>query len=192
MANSAAERASAERQELPVDGIAAAFRDAVTGPANIGAPAVIWSDRGSELIMHAAKLQVRALDNVLVVAVDTESAEFGAVPLIVRFVFGGNDDPASLVAATDDSALGHPAIAARWGKLFRDVVWAALVRLSVSHATRNGLVPTSLSITPQRLRFTAEPPVSVRDLAHDHVRRLRGGLVPDDQPADGTPDGGPA
>jgi peptidoglycan hydrolase-like protein with peptidoglycan-binding domain len=187
-----ARRADMRREELPIDTITAALRDALTGPANLGAPAVIWSDRGSQIIMHTGKLQAHARDNALIVAVDTESAEFGPVPLIVRFVFGDDKDPASLVAATDDNALGHPAIAARWGRLFRDVTWAALVRLSVSHATRHGLTPTSLHVTPDRLQFTAEPQVSVPNLARDHVRRLRGLTDTSDQEPHDDPAGGPA
>lgn len=187
MGNSSASSADARQSDLPVDALTRALRAALTGPGNAGASAVIWNDRGSQVILHVGKLQLRALDNALVVAIDTQSAEFGVAPLIVRFVFGGRDDPASLVAATDDSALGHPAIAARWGQLFRDVIWAALVRLSVSHAADHGLTPTAWEITPDRLRFAAGPEVSVRDLAEQHVRRLR----EDAQTRDRDPEGGP-
>lgn len=165
--------ADARQSDMPLDAVTGALRDALTGPRNAGAPVVIWSDRGSQVVLHVGKLQLRVLDSAVVVAVDTESVEFGVAPLIVRFVFGGQDDPASLVAATDESALGHPAVAARWGTLFREVIWAALVRLSVSHATSHGLAPASLEITPDRLRFAAGPEVPVRDLAEQHVRRLR-------------------
>lgn len=186
MSDSSAASAEARQDELRVDTVTGVLRDALTGPAHAGAPAVIWSDRGSQIVLHVGKLQIRPLQNTLVVAVDTQSAEFGVAPLIVRFVFGGRGDPASLVAATDDDALGHPAVAARWGKLFRDVMWAALVRLFVTHAAGNGLAPTSLEITPDGLRFAAGPEVSVRDLAEQHVRRLRA-----DRPTRET-EGGPA
>jgi hypothetical protein len=170
MSTASAAGADAWRDELRVDAVTAALRDALTGPRDAGAPVVVWSDRGSQLVLHVGKLQLRALENTLVVAVDTQSAEFGVVPLIVRFVFGGRDDPASLVAATDDGALGHPAIAARWGTLFRDVIWAALVRLLVSHSDSHGLAPASVEIGPDRFVFAARPEVSVRDLAERHHR----------------------
>jgi len=186
MSNPSAASADARQDDVPIDRVTGVIRDALTGPGHVGAPAVIWSDRGSQLVLHVGKLQLRAVENTLVVAVDTQSEEFGVAPLIARFVFGGRDDPASLVAATDDSALGHPAIAARWGKLFRDVLWAALVRLSVSHADGHGLTPMSLEIAPEWLRFTAGPQVSVRDLAEQHVRRLRAAGEPQ------NPEGEPA
>jgi hypothetical protein len=170
MSSASAAGADAWRDELRVDVVTAALRDALTGPRHQGVPVVVWSDRGSQVVLHVGKLQLRALENTLVVAVDTQSAEFGVVPLIVRFVFGGRDDPASLVAATDDGALGHPAIAARWGTLFRDVIWAALVRLLVSHADSHGLAPASVEIGPDRFVFAARPEVSVRDLAEQHHR----------------------
>ncbi|MEV6415810.1 hypothetical protein [Kribbella sp. NPDC051718] len=165
--------ADAWRDELRVDVVTAALQSALTGPRNVGASAVVWSDRGSQIVLHVGKLQLRALENTLVVAVDTQSAEFGVAPLIVRFVFGGREDPASLVAATDEGALGHPAVAARWGTLFRDVVWAALVRLLVSHADSHGLAPASVEIGPERFLFAAEPEVSVRELAEQHHRGRR-------------------
>jgi hypothetical protein len=180
MSNPSAASADARQDDLPIDRVAGVLRDALTGPANVGAPAVIWSDRGSQIVLHVGKLQVRAAENTLVVAVDTQSAEFGVASLIVRFVVGGRGDPASLVAATDDSALGHPAVAARWGKLVRDVLWAAVVRLSVSHAAGHGLTPMSLVIAPDRLRLVAGPQVSVRGLAEAHVRRHRAFGEPQD------------
>ncbi|MFI5706616.1 hypothetical protein [Kribbella sp. NPDC051620] len=162
--------ADARRDELRVDVVTAALQNALTGSRNAGASAVVWSDRGSQIVLHVGKLQLRALQNTIVVAVDTESAEFGVAPLIVRFVFGGRQDPASLVAATDEGALGHPAIAARWGTLFRDVIWAALVRLLVSHADSHGLAPASVEIGPDRFLFGARQEVSVRELAEQHHR----------------------
>src|SRR6185312_2434993 len=102
-----------------------AFQDAVCGPSHPGSATVIWSDGGAQILLHVGQLQAITQGSVLVVAVDTESAEFGVAPLVVRFVFGSEQDPGFLIAATDETALGHPQVAARWGELFRDVIWAA-------------------------------------------------------------------
>jgi len=142
-------------ESFSIEDFAAAIRDAITGPQHRGAPVVMWRDRGSDLLVHVAKLQVRLLANTIVVAVDTQSAEFQVAPVIVRFVFGGENDAASLVAATDEAALGHPSIASRWGELFRSVVWAALVRLAVTQANRRGMEPSSLLVDEGGLRFAA-------------------------------------
>jgi hypothetical protein len=104
------------------------------------------------------------------VAVDTESAEFGVAPLIVRFVFGTDKGPASLIAATDDRAFGHPQVAARWGDLFRDVIWAALTRLIEVRSA--GQAPAGLQFGPDGLQLSVQTPFSTVDLAVNHVNDL--------------------
>lgn len=158
---------------LPVDQLTLAVRAAVVGPADPKSPQVVWSDRGSQILLDVATLQVHLAADLLVVAVDTETTEFGKAPLIVRFVFGNDKDPASLVAVTDDTAHGHPSIATRWGTLFRDVVWAAIVRLSVAKAATHGLQPAAITLADNELQLIAQPAVSIPDLARAHVDALR-------------------
>ncbi len=105
------------------------------------------------------------------VAVDTESAEFGVAPLIVRFAFGSDGGPTSLIAATDASALGHPQVAARWGDLFRDVIWAAIARLVAARLRRR--CPRRAHGAARRARDQpCSRPFSAVDLAVAHVRDL--------------------
>jgi hypothetical protein len=151
--------------------LAQALRDALTGTAHAGEPEVIWEDRGSQILLHVGKLEVRTLDNVLVVAVDTETVELGATALIVRFVFGNARDPARLVASSDETVHGHPLVAARWGPLFRGVIWSAVVRLSEAHAAERGLQPKSIAIRKGQLHFAAETPASLQALAVAHLER---------------------
>lgn len=150
--------------------LAGIFRDGLCGPQHGGSPEVIWTDGGAQLVLHVGKLQVRAVESTLLVAVDTESAEFGTVPLIVRFVFGTEGGPASLVAATDAKALGHPQVAARWGDLLRDVIWAAFARLIEVEGSGNP--PTGIKVGADQLRIEFEDPFSVVALAETHVRDL--------------------
>jgi hypothetical protein len=169
---------------VPTQALTPALRDAITGPAHLGASMVVWSDRGSQLIMYVGKLVVQSLDTALVVAVDTESTEFGTQPLIVRFAFGSPQDPTTLVVATDNTALGHPLIAARWGDLFRGVVWAALVRYAVAQAGTKGLVPTGWHVSSEGLTMHAEEPVSLPELARAHVRAANAEALRQAQGAD--------
>jgi hypothetical protein len=155
---------------VATDTITKAFQDAVCGPAHLGSPEVIWSDGGAQILLYAAKLRAVTQGNVLIVAVDTESAEFGVAPLIVRFVFGSEQEPAFLVAATDETALGHPQVAARWGDLFRDVIWAAFARLAQVSAA--GKTPAGLRLSPTGLELTTNEPVPVVQAAREHVDDL--------------------
>jgi hypothetical protein len=155
---------------VATDAITKAFQDAVCGPAHTGSPEVIWSDGGAQILLHAGKLRAVTQGSVLIVAVDTESAEFGVAPLIVRFVFGSEQEPAFLVAATDETALGHPQVAARWGDLFRDVIWAAFARLAEVSAA--GQTPAGLRLSPAGLELTTHEPVPVVQAAREHVDDL--------------------
>lgn len=172
MAETPAVRRLATSEALPVEALTTAVRSAVCGPANVGSGTVIWSDRGSQILLHVDTLKVRTAKATVVVAVDTESAEFGVAPLIVRFVFGDGSGPASLVASSDPTALGHPQVAARWGNLFRDVVWAAIARLVDAQASRTGRRPGSITVGQDGLRLAAQPAFSLADLAAEHVRTL--------------------
>lgn len=158
---------------LPVDALTLALRAAVLGPANAGSAQVVWADRGSQILLDVRSLQAHLAGHLLVVAVDTETTEFGKAPLIVRFVFGDDKDPAALVAVTDDTAHGNPGIAARWGALFRNVIWAAIVRMSVAKAATRGLQPVAITLGDNHLQLVAQPAVSIPDLARAHIDALR-------------------
>jgi hypothetical protein len=160
---------------LSIDALAQAVRDALCGPSHAGSTSVVWEDRGSQMLMHVASLQVQTIEHALVVGVETETAEFGRAPLVVRFVFGSGRDPATLVASSDENVHGPPALAARWGSLFRDVVWTVIVRLADAHATERGLQARTISILGDHLRFTAEPVTDIQPLAVAH-RNAQAGL----------------
>ncbi|WP_426595719.1 hypothetical protein ACPPVS_08920 [Cellulomonas sp. McL0617] len=158
---------------VPLADLTAFVQAALTGPANAGAASVVWSDKGAQILLHVDKLQLRAVQGAVIVAVDTESVELGVAPLAVRFVFGSDAATAGLlVAATDESALGNPQVAARWGALFRDVVWAALLRYVESHATAKGLVPGGVSVSEHGLTLTPQRAFSFVGLAAEHVEPL--------------------
>jgi hypothetical protein len=159
---------------IAADSLTEWLRDALTGREHVGAPAVVWEDRDARVLLHVAKLQVRTAKTALVVAIDTETEEFGVAPLVVRFVFGTARSAAALVAATDEEVLGHPQVAARWGELFRSVIWAAIVRLSEAHAGERGQRPRSMSILGDHLRLASEPPVDVAAIARAHVDGAKG------------------
>jgi hypothetical protein len=155
---------------VSTDRLAQWLRDALTGAEHAGAPAVIWEDRGAQVLLHVGKLQVHTRGTALIVAVDTETEEFGRAPLIVRFVLGSARDAASLVASSDEVVHGDPRVAARWGPQFRSVVWAAIVRMAEAHAGERGLQARAMSILGDHLRLTAEPApaLSLRSRAIAH------------------------
>lgn len=162
MNDTAAHQAS-HVDNVPLAAVTKALRDALTGPAHAGVATIVWSDRGAQLLLLLDTLAVQALKDLLVVSIDTECIEFGRTSLIVRFSLGSDATGAALVAATDGVAHGHPSVAARWGGLFRQVVWAAIVRLHVARAADAGMHPHSITIGHEVLTLAhASTPLSAR------------------------------
>lgn len=159
-----------EEVTLKLGVVAGAFREALCGPRHHDSPEVVWSDGGAQILLHVGKLQVRTTENTVVVAVDTESEEFGVAALMTRFVFGADKGPASLVAATDAQALGHPQVAARWGELFRDVIWAAFARLV--EVEGQGRTPVRIEIGRAALGITFQRSEPLPTLARTHLESL--------------------
>jgi hypothetical protein len=145
------------------------IRSALTGP-NLTQPgeAIIWQDAGDEVLVHLSTLQIRLVPPAAFAAIDLESDQTGRGTLIVRFVFG--KDPAGLFATTDEVVRGHPQLAARWGPIFRDLIWCALTRLSSDHAAERGLAPLQLSITSGNLQFHASKSLSLPDRVNQIVK----------------------
>jgi hypothetical protein len=137
---------------------------ALTGQ-NVTAPteAIIWQDAGDEVLVHLSTLHIRLVPPAAFAAIDLESDQTGRGTLIVRFVFGNDKDPAGLFAATDEVVRGHPQLAARWGPIFRDLVWCLLTRLSRDHAAERGLAPLQLSIASGAMQFQASPSLPLPD-----------------------------
>ena len=141
---------------------------------------LVWEDAGDEVLVHLESLHVRVLPQALVIGVDLESDQTGRGPVVVRFVLGAVDDMAGLIASTDEVAHGNAMLAARWGSVFREVVWATLVGTVEEHAKERGLAPQALvAVDGQlRLRTTLDIPLAER----------LGKKPPDIVPGGGTPD----
>ena len=137
----------------PADG----SRAAATTTAS--AAPVIWVDKGDEVVVHLETTNVRMLNGTLLVSVDLETDQTGRSPLVVVLAMGATGDPAALVAVTDDLPQGNGQLAARWGRVLQEAVWAALLQLVRDHALERGLAPRSLSITAGQILFQPGAPL---------------------------------
>ena len=120
-------------------------------PAN-GAPLtapignqVIWVDAGDEVLVHLDSLQTKILDRMVVMSIDLECDQVGRTPMIVTFALGDANDPAGLVAVTDEYPRGDGRLAARWGDAIQAALWSALLGLSGDHATERSQSPSGIS-----------------------------------------------
>ena len=106
---------------------------------------VIWVDAGDEVLVHLDSLQTKILDRMVVMSIDLECDQVGRTPMIVTFALGDANDPAGLVAVTDEYPRGDGRLAARWGDAIQAALWSALLGLSGDHATERSQSPSGIS-----------------------------------------------
>jgi len=131
--------------------------------AQPGAPLqnVIWVDGGDEVLVHLDSVRVRVLNGSILISIDLETDQTGRTPLVVVFATGTLNDPAGLVAVTDELPRGNAALAGRWGPIVRDAVWSALQAIAADFAATHKLAPRGISATQGVLVFQAGEPLTV-------------------------------
>jgi hypothetical protein len=123
---------------------------------------VIWVDGGDELLVHLESVQTKMLDGgVLLVSVDLETDQTGRTPMIVRLALPTTGQAAGLVATTDAFPVGNGALAARWGAVLQNAVWASLLGLAQDHAAQTGLAPRGIGVTAGGLTLQPAAPLAV-------------------------------
>ncbi len=122
---------------------------------------VVWDDFGDQVLVHLDSVQLRLVRTFAFVSVDFECDQAGRAPLIVTFAMGGVRDAAGLVATTDDAPRGHPLLASRWGRIYQETVWAALIGTARQHASERGKVPRSIHVLDGHLRLGAAAPLAL-------------------------------
>jgi hypothetical protein len=126
---------------------------------------VQWEDAGDQVLVHVDTVVVKLVKRFVFVSAEFETDQTGRGPLIVALAFGSTEDPAGLVATTDEVPHGHPVLAARWGRIFQQIVWTTLLSTARAHATERGNVPESLHVLDGALRFVAAPPLDLNKAA---------------------------
>jgi hypothetical protein len=143
------------------------------GPASAARDrTVVWDDSGDQALVHLDSVVVKLIANSFVVSVDLETEQTARAPLIVVLAFGTEQDPAGLVATTDALARGNAMLAARWGRVLQETIWAALIGIAQAHAEERGKVPFSLHVIKGHVRFTAAEPVVLGDEARATFDRV--------------------
>jgi hypothetical protein len=116
---------------------------------------VIWVDGGDEVLVHLDSMLTRILDGVVIVSLDLETDQTGRTPLVVLFAVGAADDPAGLVAVTDEFPRGNGLLASRWGASVQAAAWAGLLGLATDHASERGASPLGIAAVKGQLSLSA-------------------------------------
>jgi len=136
-------------------GIAGAPADGSVAPAATSPKQVIWIDNGDEVLVHLDSIRTRIMDGLIIVSIDLESDQTGRTPLVVTFAVGRDDDPAGLIAVTDEFPRGNGLLASRWGRALQAAAWQALLALAREHATERGSAPLAIAAVRGRLSLKA-------------------------------------
>ena len=130
-------------------------------PTNAPLQNVIWVDAGDEVLVHLDSVRARVLNGSILISIDLETDQTGRTPLVVVFATGALNDPAGLVAVTDELPRGNAALAGRWGPIVRDAVWSALQGIAADFAAIHKFAPRGISATQGVLVFQAGAPLTV-------------------------------
>jgi hypothetical protein len=123
---------------------------------------VIWVENGDEVLVHLDSMRVRVLDGIVLVSVDLETDQTGRTPLVVSFAVGKANDPAGLVAVTDEFPRGNGLLASRWGRALQAAAWASLLGVANDHATERASAPLGIAATQGRISLTAGAALKVQ------------------------------
>lgn len=152
------------RDVLDEQAMAELVRQALAGQTDLGPvganrlQTILWDDFGDQVLVYLDSVIVKLIKRLFIVSVDFECEQTGRAPLIVTLALGSVQDGAGLVATTNEAPRGHPLLAARWGRIFQETVWAALLGTARTHANERGKVPLSVHVLDGHLRFGAAPP----------------------------------
>jgi hypothetical protein len=104
----------------PVEPLARTLREALGG----GAAAVVWTDCGEEVVVHAGEALIRRDGDALLAEVPLEADETGRHVLVVPLL------PAGEAVLTSRRPWGDERLARRWGEQLQHVVARALAGAS--------------------------------------------------------------
>lgn len=124
-------------------------------PASSNVQAVVWVDRGDEVLVHLDSIRTQIRDRLLLVSVDLETDQTGRTPLVAVFAMGNVDDPGGLIAVTDELPRGNGMLASRWGKILQEALWASLLGIALDHANERLAAPIRISASAGALQLHA-------------------------------------
>ena len=134
-----------------------ALADALRERLLEGEDVVLWEDGGAHVLVRGEGLEAEVHEQGILVSLPLEADEAqGTVSVALAFASG--DERPDLVAAAEQRPRGEPVLAARWGELLQDAIFAALVALLEDAAQDAGARPVGLRIRDGALELAlAEP-----------------------------------
>ena len=104
---------------------------------------VIWSEDGSEILVHNESVEVEMDDGDILVFVTMNCDQTEESIVSIRFHVG-TDGPNNRTAVTEEAPEGHPIIVGRWGPVLQQSIWDILLK-TLDNSTPDGQIATGFS-----------------------------------------------
>ena len=136
---------AAHLQQLLAEHLAGSPADGAE-PHDERAHAVVWVDRGDEVIVHLDSVRTKLGNGIVLVGVDLETDQTGRQTLVVPFAASEPKQGGGLAMTVETLPRGHEALARRWGPTLIDAVFSAFQAIIAAHAQSSQTVPRALHI----------------------------------------------
>jgi hypothetical protein len=147
-------------------------RLAVAAAVDGGAPTVVWTKDGSELLVLAGKVRVQLGAGLVLVTVPVRCAEAGSVTIEVPFAVGDERRPAGLLAATEERPRGPSIVVDLGGDALIAFAWKVLLGVATQASAASGTDESGAGLIPAAI--TARPDgLSVQTMARFGFDRTR-------------------
>jgi hypothetical protein len=133
--------------------LTAAVRERLFG----GAPAALWEDGEARVMVVADGLEAEIHEHGLIVSARLEADEAEGT-VSVALALANGDEPPDLVAAAEERPRGEPRLAARWGQVLQDALFAVLVELLEDAAGAEDARPVGLRVREGALELAVAEP----------------------------------
>jgi len=88
---------------------------------------VVWSEDGSEVVVHTSSLSVEIGDGSLTASIEMSCDQCPRSAIVALFFLGKSDDLSNLNGVREQAPAGPKVLVGRWGRPFQDVVWSAML-----------------------------------------------------------------
>ena len=132
----------------------------------------IWVQDGSELMVMTGKVTVSLDDGIVVVTVPVSCDQAQGVSIQVPFAVGGSNQPAGMVAATEDRPRGPAVVVDVWGDALIAFAWRVLMTVAARVAGQSGVDEDGAGLVPIALTASKDG-LSVLPIARHPFDRVQ-------------------
>ena len=132
----------------------------------------IWVQDGSELMVMTGKATATLDDGIVLITIPVSCDQAQGVSIQVAFAVGGGNQPAGMVAATEDRPRGPAVIVDVWGDALMAFAWRVLMTVATRVAGQSGVDEDGAGLVPIAMTATKDG-LSVLPIARHTFDRVQ-------------------